>query len=176
MSSIIQVRYNTHKAYSALTKWRKSVTNRALDAETGKIARDAKKYARKITPKGHLQSRSRTRDMWELHRMGPSRYTIRNRTKVFKWINEGTKGHGARNLGNAFGGRMFLPISIRAKRAGVRGVMENRRRFRYGRDFILVYYVRGIKAMNITGKVSKRTALKASNKLRAYLRRSLAQR
>lgn len=171
MATTIHVRVDAKKTLRELKRMEREMMAKALDKEMAKIKTVVFKEAKRLTPKGPLRGKTRTRDMWEWHKRGASRYTVRNRTKVFRWLDRGTRSHGAKKAGGRFGGRMFVPISSRAKRVGIKGVMGNRAKYRYGKDFVLAYRVKGIKAHKIVDQVQAYTNKLVSVRMNIYAKR-----
>lgn len=141
----LSVSVDARKLSRAIGKLRTSVTKASLDPAISKVSDDTLRYARRKTPK---RLTGKTREAWKKRRRGHASYYVENNTKVYKFIDNGTKAHGPKRARV-----MVLLLSKRALKAGVKGVLANRRRFRYGKDYAIARRVRGIKPMRITEKV-----------------------
>lgn len=85
-----------------------------------------------------------TRRAWTVVNMGPSGYAVTNKSKVMRFLELGTRAHGPKTAM-----RLFIPLNRSAALAGPRVCCAPGSKYRFGRDYLLVKRVRGIRALKI---------------------------
>ncbi len=127
----------------ALGKISSALTASGMDPGVRKAVLATKDKVRDLTPKGWTGA---TRAAWEIRKQGPSKYMLYNRTKTIHFLDGGTKAHGPVRAQ-----KLFIPLTIRAGRAGAYRALKNKS-FVRGRDYVLANKVRGIRPLNISKK------------------------
>lgn len=144
MARVISVSVDARKALANITKMTKAVSALGLDVEMKRAATDTMREAIRKTPRRFT---GQARLGWTMKRLGPSRYKVENRGQIMRFLDGGTKAHGPRKAQ-----RLFVPLTFRAHKAGARGVLANKEKFKYGKDYVLARRVRGIKPHKIIAK------------------------
>lgn len=157
-----RVAIDAKKLNSFLTRTQMATARKALDAQMRIIAEDARKELVQRTPRRYTGN---TKAGWQVLRKSASNYTVRNRYKAMKFIEDGTKAHGPKKA--KF---LFVPKTKAATLAGARAVLANPKRFKRGRDFYLAKKVRGIKGIKIVARVTRLANAKAGRRFNTYLK------
>ena len=122
-----------------------------------------------------------TRRAWTVVTRSSGNVAILNRSKVMRFLEKGTRAHGPRSAK-----MLFVPLTRRAFNAGARGVMRanrerqvreafgasnrGKRKYVFGRDYILTKRVRGIKALHIVRKYRPFVVLTMRAEMRLHIR------
>lgn len=133
------------KAEGATRKGIPFVANRVAVWSFGQLVRQ--------TPKKWT---GQTRRSWQLHPV-PGGYQLTNLSKVMNFLEVGTRAHGPKKAK-----ALFIPLTRRAALGTTRNLV-------YGKDYILVKWVRGIRARWIVARQREKTRDELYRQMRAYI-------
>ncbi len=152
-------KYSGAAAGNMLRKIKAGLTPAVQNAVVYKVAWVVRNRLVQQTPKKWT---GQTRRYWKVRKDGPSRFTVSNDSKVMRYLEDGTRAHGPVKAK-----ALFIPLNRRTALAGVQGVMANRKRFQYGRDYIFAKRVRGIRALKLVdrNRIFANATLKAAMNL-----------
>tara|TARA_R110002153_G_scaffold84197_2_gene211025 strand:+ start:15924 stop:16442 length:519 start_codon:yes stop_codon:yes gene_type:complete len=128
---------------------------------------------RRLVQKTPKKYTGNTRKSWKVTRKQVGRYSVLNTSKVMRFLEYGTKAHGAKG-----GGFLFIPLNRRTAMAGVSKVMQANKSssgkppYRIGKDFIFTKRVKGIKARGIVKAQASMTKNTLTAAMRLYIRKS----
>ncbi len=130
----LSIRVRTQKAALQVQRLRKALEPRAIDRLIALEAAITHARIVQLTPKGYTGN---TRRQWRYEKT-PSGWRVINEHKVMKFLEGGTRAHGAKG-----GKSLYIPLNRAAAIGGWH------RGLRYGVDYVLAKRVKGIKALHI---------------------------
>ena len=131
----MNVSTNIRPAKSLMERTKRAMSPSQIKRATRVAANDVKRELESRTP----VFTGKTKKSWVVSRRGHG-WAVYNKTLVAEFLDKGTKAHGA-----VGGGLLFVPRTVKARKAGVKGIGRLKR----GKDFVMVKRVRGIKAKKI---------------------------
>lgn len=150
-----------HSSYvlKKLKALEKHLTPEATDHIIQRVAHMAHARLTRRTPKGFT---GQTRRSWQVFKREASGYLVTNRSKVMKFLEDGTVAHGPKTAK-----ALYIPLN---RKAAIGGWNES---LVFGIDYILRKRVKGIKAMKIVERSSKGIQNLAKLHMRLYIRNLL---
>jgi len=121
-----------------------SVVRAQTRAGIKKIAFHALKKLISETPKGYTGETRRSWHILNRSNATSSSFVVTNKSKIMKFLEEGTKAHGARTAS-----ALFVPLNRRTALGGLR------KGSKFGKDFVFAKKVAGIQPMHIAEKRSR---------------------
>jgi hypothetical protein len=161
----IAITVNAKALQSALKRTNKALSAAFIKQELRVIAEAAKAEAITKTPERFTRN---TKAGWQVVSRGSVGWILRNNYKAMKYLENGTKAHGPKRAN-----RLFIPLNKKAYNAGPKGVLRNKKNYKWGVDYVLARRVRGIRAHNILRNLEKTYGNLAELRLDRLIRKSL---
>jgi hypothetical protein len=161
----IAITVNAKALQSALKKTNMVLSAPFIKAELRAIAEGAKAEAILKTPERFTRN---TKAGWQVVSRGSVGWILRNNYRAMRYLEKGTKSHGAKRAK-----RMFIPLNKKAHSAGPKGVYRNKKSYKWGVDYILAKRVRGIRPHNILRDLETTYGNLAQLRLARVIRKSI---
>jgi hypothetical protein len=146
------------RSLSDIAEKLRGITPEAIDQMVERAALETLVELVKTTPK---QWTGQTRKSWQVQKPAQGVRIVENDSKVMLFLEKGTKDHGPVN--KKF---LFIPLTRRAAAGWFKGL-------RYGVDYILKKWVKGIKPMNIVRDERPRARERLLNGMKGLVRQTL---
>lgn len=156
---------NAGRVRARLHGFQRSLGAKALDATLKDTMETSLSMARRLTPVGWT---GETRQAWRLIRHRTSTgggWSIANDSRTFRFLDKGTKDHGPKTAR-----ALFIPLSRSAALGGWSPGMK------YGKDYILVKRVRGIKPRRIVKQLVPLVRSLARSEVKRMNQQALSRR
>lgn len=161
----IAITVNAKAVQAALKRTNKILSSPFIKAELRVITEAAKDEAIYKTPERFTGN---AKAGWQVVSRGSVGWVLRNNYRAMRYLESGTKSHGAKRAK-----RMFIPLNKKAHNAGPKGVYRNRKNYKWGVDYVLAKRVRGIPAHNILRDLNITYGNLAELRLARLIRKSI---
>lgn len=151
---MIVLRAHTRQAVRFLGNLRQYFTEDKIDGVVLRVAYQVQRNVVLATPKGWT---GLTRRSWSVRKRLGNGYSVTNSSKVMAYLERGTRAHGPVRAQ-----ALYIPLKS--------GAMIWRSGLVFGRDYILVKRVRGIRARHIAAKEARKARGLLTKAVNTYVR------